>query len=86
MNNVATPFKTRLLIGFLAGITLLGGGCSIFESEPESESESVDVCADSFNRFITQHSNGLGITSDECVDSSRGEWIDGGCYCHGAGE
>jgi hypothetical protein len=32
MNNVATPFHSRLVIGFHEGITLLGGGCSIFES------------------------------------------------------
>lgn len=77
------PTVSRIaIIGLLC---LSGAGCSIFDGEGRQDTDPLlaDPCADAFNEYITQHSNGLGVTSEECVASERGEWLDGGCYCHG---
>lgn len=82
----STPSLKRILIICIACTTLLASGCSFFGEGGGSEPETQDVCEGVFHSFITQHDNGLGITSDECVDSARGEWLDGRCYCHGVDE
>lgn len=82
----ATPFMKLVLVGCVAGITLWGAGCSLFGGEDSNPRVEQDVCEDAFNRFVTQHANGLGVTSEECVASERGQWIEGRCYCHGVNE
>lgn len=81
--TLSAPFKKRLLIGFMACIALGGAGCSFFGGDDGDTPAEGEVCADAFNRYVTQHPNGLGVTSTQCAASERGEWIDGRCYCHG---
>ena len=57
-------------------------GCFIFGSDDNS-SEVPDVCEGVFNEIVTQDRDGIGVTSARCTESERGQWIDGGCYCHG---
>lgn len=70
-------WKASLLI-FAAGWMLQG----CFLSGPGS-AKLKDPCEDARNRFVTQHGDGTGVTSEECRESEHGEWIDGRCYCHG---
>ena len=45
--------------------------------------ETPDVCEGVFNDFVSQDREGIGVTSSRCIDSERGDLIDGRCYCHG---
>lgn len=72
--------KTRFLILILSLLPIvLLGGCYLNSSSPKTE---VDVCAGVRGRYVSQDEDGIGVTSESCAESSRGEWIDGRCYCH----
>lgn len=72
--------KTRylfLILGLLPAVLM--GGCYLNSSFPKSE---VDVCSGVRGRYVSQEESGIGVTSVSCAESSRGEWIEGRCYCH----
>ncbi|HEX7069703.1 MAG TPA: hypothetical protein VF190_02810 [Rhodothermales bacterium] len=77
------------LRALIVGIAIVvASGCSIFGGENDGpRPRTGDVCADRFNQFVSQDEDGLGVTSEQCAESVRGQWIVGeGCYCHGEGD
>jgi len=62
-------FKTDLVVLFI-GLGLTSFGCSGTENE-------VDVCEGLTNQFVGESTSRGG-----CEASDRGEFIEGGCYCH----
>ncbi len=75
-----------LRLALLACVCVGTAGCSLFDGDSDRSDSLREVCEDAFNRFVTQHPNGLGVTSEQCVASERGQWIEGRCYCHGRNE
>lgn len=74
----AFNLKTLLLI-----ICISFQGCLLFGGKEHSTPEVPDACEGVYNTFVTQDKDGIGVDSQRCADSQRGEWIDGGCYCRG---
>lgn len=61
--------RTFFLFLFLAAAVVFSS-CSATEND-------TDVCEGFTNRFADG-----GVSRSECEASSRGEFIEGGCYCH----